>query len=581
MTTKPPRTLSLSLSLSFLLPLLLLLFLLHAPTQVLGQGAPRNGKNTKRLRSVSADSSEFRARQSRRCPKWRTYDGVCTSKKLRAAGSVSTAQFSYFGLSSTFPTGINLPSARRISNIVSSQVGDKYNARGLSEFVVFFGQFLDHTLVATTTSEDPNNSFNIEIPSDDPIMVNFSSGFLPMQRNERAKYDPNLDIETPINTLPAAVDLASVYGPDEERATTIRLLRDGLLEMSTGNLLPFNTKGLFNSPTSSPNFFLAGDHRANEHVVLTAFHTLFAREHNKLAVEVKSAFPEWSDEKVYQTARQINIAQYQKIVYEEFLPVLTGRVLPKYRKHRKRIAPVSSVVFSAAAFRLGHTMVGDRIKLRGANNVELPDVPLEKSFFNIEPLQTYNIDAILRGATYTRAQEVDTEVVDLLRNMLFQNVEEETGFDLIALNLQRGRDAALPSYNTIRKYFTGSIAYSFADISSNPTTQSKLATAYEGKVDDVEAWIGMMAEDHLPGGSLGPTVTAVWEAEFKRLRDGDRLFYKKKKLFGKKLFRKIRRLREIYASDNVMAEILFRNTLISSSEIAPSVWHANGYFGPF
>lgn len=506
---------------------------------------------------------------------------MCTNKKLRAEGSVSTAQYSYFGLSSVSPTGLTLPSARRISNIVSTQVGDKFNDRGLSEFVVFFGQFLDHTLVATTTSEDPNESMDILIPSDDPIMVNFSSGILPMKRNIRGKYDPNSEAETPINTLPAAVDLASVYGPDEERALAIRLLRDGLLEMSPGNLLPFNTKGLFNSPNSSPNFFLAGDHRANEHVVLAAFHTLFAREHNKLAVEVKAAFPNWRDEKVYQMARQINIAQYQKIVYEEFLPAITGRVLPRYRKHRKRVAPVSSVVFSAAAFRLGHTMVGDRITLRGADNSELPDIPVDKSFFDMTPLRTYNIDPVLRGAAYQPAQEVDVEVVDLLRNMLFQNVEEEDGFDLIALNLQRGRDAALPSYNKIRKYFTGTTATSFADISSNPTTQAKLATAYEGRVDDVEAWIGMMAEDHLPGGSLGRTVTAVWEAEFKRLRDGDRMFYKKKKLFGKKMFRKVRRLREIYASDNLMAEILFRNTLITPSEVAPSVWHAHGYFGPF
>lgn len=577
MTSKLPRPISLPLSLS--LSLLLLLLLLHGPTLANAQSAPRNGKATKRLRSVSADSSEFRSRQGGRCPKWRTYDGVCTNKKHRAAGSVSTAQYSYFGLSSILPTGLNLPSARRISNIVSSQVGDKFNDRGLSEFVVFFGQFLDHTLVATTTSEDPNNALNIEIPSDDPIMVNFSSGFLVMQRNERAKYDPDSDVETPINTLPAAVDLASVYGPDLERATTIRLLRDGLLEMSPGNLLPYNTKGLFNSPNSSPNFFLAGDHRANEHAVLAAFHTLFAREHNKLAVEVKAAFPDWSDEKIYQLARQINIAQYQKIVYEEFLPALTGRVLPRYRKHKKRVEPVSSVVFSAAAFRLGHTMVGDRIKLRGQSNIELPDIPVEKSFFNIDALLTYNIDPVLRGAAYQMAQEVDTEVVDLLRNLLFQNVEEETGFDLIALNLQRGRDAALPSYNVIRKYFTGTVATSFADISSNPTTQSKLATAYDGIVDNVEAWIGMMAEDHLPGGSLGATVTAVWEAEFKRLRDGDRLFYKKKKLFGKRLFRKIGRLREIYASDNLMAEILFRNTLITPSEVAPSVWHGHGYLG--
>ena len=53
-------------------------------------------------------------------------------------------------------------------------------------------------------------------------------------------------------------------------------------------------------------------------------HTLWLREHNRLAREIKSVRPHLEDEEIFQTARRILIAEMQNIVYEEYLPLVLG-----------------------------------------------------------------------------------------------------------------------------------------------------------------------------------------------------------------------------------------------------------------
>lgn len=48
--------------------------------------------------------------------------------------------------------------------------------------------------------------------------------------------------------------------------------------------------------------FIAGDVRANEVLPLTAMHTLFMREHNRLADEIAGKNPGLNDEEIYQRA---------------------------------------------------------------------------------------------------------------------------------------------------------------------------------------------------------------------------------------------------------------------------------------
>ena len=69
-----------------------------------------------------------------------------------------------------------------------------------------------------------------------------------------------------------------------------------------------------------------GESRVQEQVALTVMHTLWHREHNRIVQELQRLNPSWSDEELFQEGRRINTAQYQHIVYEEWLPIILGNI---------------------------------------------------------------------------------------------------------------------------------------------------------------------------------------------------------------------------------------------------------------
>ena len=98
------------------------------------------------------------------------------------------------------------------------------------------------------------------------------------------------------------------------------------------------------------------------------------------------------------------------------------------------------------------------------------------------------------------------------------------GEDLIARDIQRGRDNGIPDYNTLRDKLGLAGVKSFAQITSNVQVQQQLKAAY-GSVNNIDAFEGGLAEDHVAGSEVGPLFQAIMVDQFTRLRDGDRFFY--------------------------------------------------------
>lgn len=424
------------------------------------------------------------------------------------------------------PAGSKRPGAREISNGIADQGGSIPNAAGASDYLWMWGQFLDHDLVETPIAA-PEEPFDIPVPLGDPWFDPTSMGGMTIPL-DRSGYEVVHGVREQVNEITAYIDASNVYGSDSERAQGLRTLDGtGQLETSAGSLLPFNLSGLPNAPSPDPSFFLAGDIRANEQVALTAMHTLFVREHNHWARRLGRRNPGLDGEEIYQYARAIVAAEMQAITYREFLPLLLGpgALLPEtgYRAHAD--ASIANV-FAGAAFRVGHTMLTSQLLRLNGDGTTHPsgNLPLSEAFFRPDQILSIGIDPYLRGLAFQEAQAVDPFIIDALRNFLFGD-PGFGGFDLASLNIQRGRDHGLPSYVKIRKAVGGSKVQDFSDISSDPEIRDRLAATY-GSVQDVDAWVGLLAEDSEGAAMVGPTLRTLLADQFVRLRDGDRFWYR-------------------------------------------------------
>ncbi|NJM99239.1 MAG: hypothetical protein HC800_20740, partial [Phormidesmis sp. RL_2_1] len=182
-----------------------------------------------------------------------------------------------------------------------------------------------------------------------------------------------------------------------------------------------------------------------------------------------------------------------------------------------------SHLFSAAAFRMGHTQSFNEFLLIGDDGQALPSVSLNQSTFNPGLVKQYGIDAIFRGLFAQPSQAIDTKVIDQLRNTLF-GPPGSGGIDLAAVDIQRGRDVGLPDYNQARIDFGLAPVTTFSEITSDPNLQALLKQVY-GNVNDIDAMVGGLAEDPASGSMVGEFFQKVIVDQFERLRDGDRFWY--------------------------------------------------------
>ena len=469
------------------------------------------------------------------------------------------------------PSGYDRPNVRDISNLVVTQEKLVYSKKHVTDMLWQWGQFLDHDLDLTGLAS-PREPFPISVPVGDPFFDPQSTGTQEMQL-DRSVYEPATGL-TPtnprqqLNQITAFMDASMVYGSDERRAHALRTLDGtGRLKTSPGDLLPFNTEGLPNDGGTDASLFLAGDVRANEQVGLTAMHTLFLREHNRLTTQIRQTNPDSAGDDVYERARRKVGAFIQAITYNEFLPVLLGpKALRPYNGYQKQVNPGIAQIFSTAAYRLGHSMLSPALLRLDAHNKPIAEghLPLREAFFAPWQLTTKNsIDPLLRGLTQQQAQAIDPYLIDDVRNFLF-GPPGTGGMDLASMNLQRGRDHGLASYNDIRLAMGLSPALRFSDITKNRTLQRQLKSAY-GTIEQMDVWIGGLAEPPYKGAMVGQLFFTILVDQFERLRDGDRFFY-----------RNVFRQHEIEEIERTtLADIIRRNTNIGS-EIQDHVFQYHG-----
>ena len=476
----------------------------HRKAAAAGSAAP-NAAAAKPVATVATPPAQPRL------PIYRSFDGTGNNLS-RPNVNVTGADFTRIGTAhfadgvSTLRTG--LPNPRTISNLVVAGNAETPNAEGLSGMMYAWGQFLDHDI--NLTLSDETNHIDITVPAGDPTL----SGSISMTR---AVIDPATGVAgkpaTATNNVTGWVDGSMVYGSDATTAASLRGA-DGHLLTSTGNNLPI-----------VDGAFAAGDIRVAENPDLTALQTLFVREHNRQVDLLAKAHPDWTSDQLYNQARAIVTAEIERITYNEFLPHLLGaNAIKPYRGYNPNVDARISEEFAGAAYRLGHSIVSANLERTDEQGTVIgTPVTLKDAFFQ-DPesyLADGGGDGLLRHLTNDLSNSLDVHVVDDLRNFLFG---PSAGLDLASLNIQRGRDLGLGTLNETRVALGLKAYTSFSQITSDATTAAALQAAY-GDINNVELWIGGLAENHLPGAMVGQTFDVIIAQQFQALRDGDRFWY--------------------------------------------------------
>ncbi|XP_037782099.1 peroxidase-like [Penaeus monodon] len=509
-----------------------------------------------------------------RFSRYRSADGTCNNLKNPTWGAAFMpygrfAEYDYGdGVSSlrVASDGGDLPSARLVSLAVSSRP-ETPSSTSLSNLHMSFGQFLDHDLVLTPLVAAPDGAAiaccpealggdatlvhpecaAIALPAGDPFYGAFGRTCMEFLRSAPAPtctFGPREQM----NAITPYLDGSAIYGSSLQAMDALRASAGGrLLLQVTGEgveLLP-PKKDLHdgcNDPLRASvdqYCFRAGDKRVNEHPALVLFHLLFARHHNLVANRLQELNPRWGDEELFQESRRIVVAQLQHIVYNEYLPTVLGKnAMRKYQlkslkgKQRRndydpsRSAAASSE-FATAAFRFGHSQIPDLIERADAAG-EVTATTLSSEM--LRPFSLYAKGAapdLLRGSGRQRAGDVDSFFAKEVTGKLFRS-NKPFGLDLVALNVQRGRDHGLPGYTALRAACRGggSKVRDFEDLveDMDQGVVDSLKRVYS-HVDDIDLFIGGVSERPLPSGVLGPTFTCILGDQFSRIRRGDRYWY--------------------------------------------------------
>ena len=446
--------------------------------------------------------------------------------------------------------------ARAISNIVHNQTGSIPSKQKLSDLWQAFGTVLaaDFALGAS----NPADPFFIPVPPDDPVFSGFP--VLPFFRG--------IFVSAPareqINFVTPWADLASFYGENEVDAKLLRTL--DFNGQSPGELislpLPVGeevlpTIGLIKAikgiPASSnpasvvlnlpaPELIAAQDFlftsgigfagpnvSPNSSMVLT----LIMREHNRVARTVnaftaaqkttlglpdRTTDPAGYDERLYQLARKVLIAEVEAIFYDEFLPAI-GVNVPDYRGYDPSLQPDVYTEF-AASLAIGHSAIRHEVAALSESGQVLFAAPLKSTVLNAGPFLTFGADAFIRGALVNRMEEIDAYVVDDIRNVAAGFVN-----DITAETIQRGRDRGVADFNTIRGAMGLAPYGNFQDLTADINVANKLQLAFPGGIATLDPVVGFMAEKHHGHDGIGPTSVQLWREQFALWRDGDRFWY--------------------------------------------------------
>ena len=322
------------------------------------------------------------------------------------------------------------------------------------------------------------------------------------------------------NTSNHQIDLCPLYGRTREQTLALRLLSDDagrkgrlksqLIEgeewapfLYDGEEVrpefavldhPLGEKAFKADPARRSRIFAFGGDRANAVPQVAMMNTLFLREHNRIAGVIEAANPSWDDERVFQTARNVVIVLFIKLVVEEYINHISP--LPIRLMADPRVAWRASwnrpnwITTEFSLLYRWHSLMPDEIRWGDRT------VPIRDTFFDNAPL--------LAGGLARGFADMSAQATGVLgpRN----TADPLIGIEVSAI--EQGRLARLDSYAAYRALVGLKPPRRFEDISSDPEVLRILRQAYDSP-DQVEFYVGLFAEDPTPNTPTPPLIRTM------------------------------------------------------------------------
>uniref|UniRef100_A0A3P9BJI8 Thyroid peroxidase n=1 Tax=Maylandia zebra TaxID=106582 RepID=A0A3P9BJI8_9CICH len=458
--------------------------------------------------------------------------------------------------------GFQLPPARTVSREIMTSAS-KWKDDSYSQLLADWGQYISHDITLTPQSTSTDGSdvdclktcenvhpcFPIKMNdglqgcmpffrSTSDCFVNFQSGIRQALQRQQ------------LNAMTSFIDASAVYGHNQKLESFLRDLpgRNGKLAVNARfkdpkgrPYLPFVTK----LPSACHQdlqgerveCFSAGDNRVSEGLPLTSLHTLWLREHNRIAEALKHINGHWSPEMIYQETRKIIGALHQIITLRDYAPKIIGpesfkHYIGPYRGYDPSVDPSIANVFAAAAFRFGHATISPilcRLNESFQEDERFPHLRLHNTLFSPwRIVKEGGIEPVLRGVIGSAASAVSADML-LVDEVTERLVVLDTlkQMDLAALNLQRGRDHGLPGYNDWREFCGLQRIKTLDDLSlaaGDSRVAKRILDIYKHP-DNIDVYPGGLVERLLPGSRTGPLFACLIGRQMKVLRDGDRFWW--------------------------------------------------------
>jgi len=473
----------------------------------------------------------------------RTVDGTYNDLENPAMGSAGTRFGRNVPVELTYPENdwaLLRPSPRAVSRELLTR-HEFLPATTLNVLAGAWLQFMIRDWFSHGKSET-ENPWKLELTDDDPWTQE-----RPMQVM-RTRKDPTHPPDDPspptyLNTETHWWDGSQLYGSNAETQKKVRSGKDGKLVTGPDGMLP---EALVVEASKEPGFWVG----------LALLQTLFVREHNAICDRLRTEYPSWSDDDLFDHARLINSALLAKIhtvewttgilghptmqigmranwwgVAGERLHGMLGRIsdsevlsgIPGSPQDHYGV-PYAITEEFVAVYRM-HPLVPDDFDFRSVSGDELLQ---ERNFRDVagphvpELLEQVSVKDLLYSFGVTHPGAIT------LHNYprFLQEYERPDGklMDLAATDILRSRELGVPRYNQFRELLHRPRVESFEELTDKPEWAEELRRVYEGEIDRVDLTVGLYAEPVPRGFGFSDTAFRIFILMASRRLNSDRFF---------------------------------------------------------